>query len=106
MPPSPPPHGQAIAQEASGANWTALLGLAEAHGVTQVLAAAAQKLTNEIVPADIRAELADRQRAQLFFTLRISAELFRLAERCAAQNIALAVVKGPALAAQGYGDAG
>jgi hypothetical protein len=130
MPPSPPPHGQAIAQEASGAewtallacakptvdfaaladlvhraNWTALLGLAEAHGVTQVLAAAAQKLTNEIVPADIRAELADRQRAQLFFTLRISAELFRLAERCAAQNIAVAVVKGPALAVQAYGDA-
>jgi Uncharacterised nucleotidyltransferase len=86
-------------------DWPALLALAEEHGVTQLLAAAAQKLPSESVPADVRQTLAERQRAQLFFTLRISAELFRLAERFTAQSIGVMVVKGPALAMQGYGDA-
>jgi len=85
-------------------NWPALLVLAEDHGVTQLLAASVQKLSAENVPAEIREALAERQRAQVFFTLRMSAELFRLAERFAAQDVAMLVVKGPALAAQAYGD--
>src|SRR5271154_2926317 len=66
-------------------DWPALLALAEDHGVTQLLAAAAQKLPAELVPASARETLAERQRAQIFFTLRMSAELFRLAELFAAR---------------------
>jgi hypothetical protein len=86
-------------------DWAALLALAEDHGVTQLLATAVQKLAIESVPSGIRATLAERRRAQHFFTLRMSAELFRLAERFKAQNIGTMVVKGPALAVQAYGDA-
>lgn len=85
--------------------WEKLMGLAEDHGVMPLLAAALRQLRSESVPDEIRAEMIERQRAQLLFTLRISAELFRLIERFAAQNIGLLVVKGPALAMQAYGDA-
>jgi hypothetical protein len=103
-------------------DWPALLALAEDHGVTQLLAAAAQKLPAESAPTAARATFAERQRAQIFFTLRMSAELFRLTELFAArfpersperflecsvpgQHSAMLVVKGPALAMQAYGDA-
>jgi hypothetical protein len=49
--------------------------------------------------------LTEILRAQTFFTLRMSAELFRLEERFVAGGIAMMVVKGPALAVQAYGDA-
>jgi hypothetical protein len=52
-----------------------------------------------------RATLTEILRAQTFFTLRMSAELFRLEERFAASGIGMMVVKGPALAVQAYGDA-
>lgn len=97
---------KALLSETLGAvDWTALLALAEDHGVTQLLATVVQKLPAEAVPSGIRATLAERQRTQHFFTLRMSAELFRLAELFAAQNIGMLVVKGPALAVQAYGDA-
>jgi hypothetical protein len=101
-----PPGDQALLSEAFHAvDWSALLGLAEDHGVTQLLATAVQKLPAESVQSGVRAALAERQRTQHFFTLRMSAELFRLAERFNAQNIGMLVVKGPALAMQAYGDA-
>jgi hypothetical protein len=96
----------------SQVNWSELLELAEDHGVMQLLAAGAQKISASaddslasLVPAEIRETVTELQRAQSFFTLRMSAELFRLAERFAAQGIPMMVVKGPALAMQAYGDA-
>jgi hypothetical protein len=85
--------------------WEKVMALADDHGVMPLLAAALHRLRDERVPDEIRAEIIERQRAQLFFTLRMSAELFRLIDRFAAQNIGLLVVKGPALAMQAYGDA-
>jgi hypothetical protein len=82
-----------------------LVPLAEDHGVTSLVAAALLLLPESRVPAEIRAELLARQRAQHFVTLRMSAELFRLIDRFSAQNIAALLVKGPALAVQAYGDA-
>jgi hypothetical protein len=96
--------GAKFANLFANVDWPALLVLAEKHGVTQLFAVATQTLPKTIVPSEIRAALAERQRGQIFFTLRMSAELFRLTERFAAQNIAMLVVKGPALAAQAYGD--
>ena len=52
-----------------------------------------------------RATLTEILRAQAFFTLRMSAELFRLEEKFAASGIEMMTVKGPALAVQAYGDA-
>ena len=48
--------------------------------------------------------LLERHRAQVFSTLKITAELFRLLGCFAAKEIPALVVKGPVLAMQAYGD--
>jgi hypothetical protein len=102
---SPASDAEAAVNSIQNIDWDALLALAEEHGVMQALAAAAPKLAPGAVPAEVWARLAELQRSQAFFTLRMSAELFRLAERFAARGIAMLVMKGPALAVQAYGDA-
>jgi Uncharacterised nucleotidyltransferase len=62
-------------------------------------------LDSKNASAGWRATLTEILRSQAFFTLRMSAELFRLEERFAANGIGMMVVKGPALAVQAYGDA-
>jgi hypothetical protein len=62
-------------------------------------------LNSRNASAGWRATVTETLRAQAFFTLRMSAELFRLEERFAASGIGVMVVKGPALAVQAYGDA-
>src|SRR5882762_4195134 len=62
-------------------------------------------LAEDLVPPEIRQSLADRQRAQMFFTLRLSAELFRILDLFRSEEIDAVVVKGPVLAVQAYGDA-
>jgi hypothetical protein len=87
-------------------DWSVLLALAEEHGVLSLLAARLRECGDDIVPAEIRQKLQERHRAQLFFTLSLSAELFRLLERFAAAGIETLLVKGPVLSAQAYGDPG
>jgi putative nucleotidyltransferase-like protein len=65
----------------------------------------ASDLNNTNASAGWRATVTETLRTQAFFTLRMSAELFRLEERFAASGIGMMVVKGPALAVQAYGDA-
>jgi putative nucleotidyltransferase-like protein len=48
--------------------------------------------------------LLERQRAQMFSSLKMSAELFRLLDRFASEGIGALVIKGPVLAVQAYGD--
>src|SRR4029077_9652399 len=74
------------------------------HGVTGLLTERARDLEDVLNPPNIKQELADRQRAQTFFTLRITAELFRILERFTAEGIGAMVVKGPVLAVRAYGD--
>src|SRR5258708_18459464 len=81
-----------------------LLVLAEEHGVIGQLAGCLRKLDEDSVPQGIRRALADRQRAQIFFSLRLTAELFGLLELFSSQGIEALVVKGPVLAVQAYGD--
>ena len=81
-----------------------LLVLAEEHGVIGQLAGCLRKLHEDSVPPGIRRALADRQRAQMFFSLRLTAELFGLLELFSSQGIGALVVKGPVLALQAYGD--
>jgi hypothetical protein len=89
---------------ARSANWSRVLLLAEEHGVIGHLANRLRELNQNLVPAAIRGKLLDRHRRQVFSTLRITAELFRLLELFAAKDIPALVVKGPVLAMQAYGD--
>jgi hypothetical protein len=84
--------------------WARLLNLAEEHGVAGHLAACLADLNWDLVPGEIRQALADRRRAQNFFTLRLTAELFRLLDRFTSEAIGALVVKGPVLAVRAYGD--
>jgi hypothetical protein len=86
------------------ADWARFLVLAEEHGVVGLAAARLRDLQWEPVPPEIKQTLIDRQRAQIFFSLRMTAELFRILDRFASIGIGALVVKGPALAMQAYGD--
>jgi len=85
-------------------DWNRLLLLAEEHGVNGHLAACLRDLDSHLVPPEIRQTLIDRQRAQNFFTLRLTAELFVILERFKSEGIGALVVKGPVLAIEAYGD--
>ena len=86
------------------ADWSRLLALAEDHGVMGHLTASLHKLGDSAVPASIKQTLMDRQREQIFYTLKLSAELFRILDQFATEKIAALVVKGPVLAIEAYGD--
>ncbi len=85
-------------------DWSQLLVLAEQHGVLGHLAKCLGELDENLVPEDTRQALQERHLAQVFSTLRMTAELFRLMELFAAKDIPALVVKGPVLAMQAYGD--
>ena len=101
---SPSPDPLRLAQLLRSADGSRLLVLAEAHGVIGHLSACLRGLQEDLDTPEIRQQLADRQRAQNFLTLRLTAELFRLLERFTSARIAALVVKGPVLAMQAYGD--
>ena len=94
-----------LAAIAGRCDWNSLLDLAERHAVVPLLAAAVQRLPGELVPPAIRADLAERTRAQVLVTLRMSAELLRISQAFAADGVGMLAVKGPALALQAYDDA-
>ncbi len=100
-PVSAPPRFERLAESA---DWSRSLILAEEHGVLGHLLKRLRELNENLVPAAIRRKLLDRHRAQVFSTLRMTAELFRLLDLFAAQDIPTLVVKGPVLAMQAYGD--
>jgi hypothetical protein len=85
-------------------DWARLLILAEEHGVASHLTASLRGLEEGLIPPEIRQALVDRQRVQNFFTLRLTAELFRILDRFTSEGIGALVVKGPVLAVQAYGD--
>lgn len=85
-------------------DWARLLALAEEHGLTGHLAACLGDLEEIYVPMEITQSLSERQRAQIFHTLRLTTELFRILEVFTSEEIGALVVKGPALAVRAYGD--
>jgi len=101
---SPASDARRLEELAGSADWSRLLILAEEHGVLAHLAKRLHELDENLVPAKIRRTLLERHRAQVFSTLRMTAELFRLLELFAAKDIPALVVKGPVLAMQAYGD--
>ncbi len=101
---SPTRYHQRLAGLLRPAHWARLLVLAEEHGVAGHLAASLRDLEENLVPLEIRQTLVDRQRAHVFLTLRLTAELFPLLERFTSDGIGALVVKGPVLAVRAYGD--
>lgn len=89
---------------ARSVDWSRLFVLAEAHGVLGHLAVRVRGIDGNIAPAEIRQVLLEHHREQIFSTLRMTAELFRLLDLFAASEIPTLIVKGPALAMQAYGD--
>src|SRR6202521_1993653 len=85
-------------------DWARLLTLADEHGVAGHLTASLRGLEEDLIPPEIRQRLADRRRVQVFFTLRLTVELFRILDRFNSEGIGALVVKGPVLAVQAYGD--
>jgi len=101
---SPTPDVQRVAGLVQFVDWPRLLALAEEHGVTGHLARSLHDLDGIVVPEETRNALSERRRAQTFFSLKMSAELFRLLERFTAENIGVLVVKGPVLSVRAYGE--
>jgi hypothetical protein len=89
---------------ARSADWSQLLVLAQEHGVVGHLAVRVRGLDETLVPTEIRQLLEEHHLDQVFSTLRMTAELFRLLELFASEDIAALIVKGPVLAMQAYGD--
>src|SRR5260370_20866124 len=100
---SPTRDHQRLAGLLRPADWARLLVLAEEHGVAGHLAASLRDLEENLVPLEIRQTLVDRQRAHVFLTLKLTAELFSLLERFTSDGICALVVKGPVLAGRAYG---
>jgi Uncharacterised nucleotidyltransferase len=93
-----------VAELERSVDWPRLLLLAEEHGVLGHLAKTLSELDQDLISTEIRPALVERHRAQVFSTLRMTAELFRILEIFAAKDIPALVVKGPVLAMQAYGD--
>ncbi len=86
--------------------WGTLISLAEEHGVIAQLDAALRTARPQTIPQDIDRALHARHRAQLLFTLGMTAELFHLLEKFRSVRAETMVVKGPVLSVRAYGDPG
>jgi hypothetical protein len=87
-------------------DWPVLLELAEKHSVSGLAASRFLDCGEGAVPPEIREELRERHRAQVLFTLRLTAEMFRLFDRFTGSGVEVLVIKGPALSARCYDDPG
>jgi Uncharacterised nucleotidyltransferase len=87
-------------------DWPRLVMLAEEQGLLPLLTKRLGELREDVAPSEIRQELRDAARARTLFTLSLTAELFRVLDRCAALGIEILLTKGPVLSARCYGDPG
>jgi len=104
---SPTPDAGRLAGSLRGAvDWSALLTLAEDHGLLALAAMRLRDCQESTVPSPIRQKLREWQRAHTLSTLSMTAELFRLLERFAASGIETLAIKGPVLSVRCHGDPG
>jgi hypothetical protein len=88
-------------------DWPSLPVLARDHGVLPLLAKAlAETGAIAALPASLRQELEETHRKHVLFTLALTAEFFRVADRFQAAGIEAVAVKGPVLGVQAFGDPG
>jgi hypothetical protein len=101
---SPLPDEPRIRELARSVDWLRLVDQAEEHGVVGHLAVRVYALGENLLPREVKRLLLERQRAQLFSTMTMTAELFRLLALFRTKDIPALVVKGPVLAMEAYGD--
>ncbi len=101
---SPAHDRQRLAGSLASVDWARLLGLAEEHGVTGHLASGLRDLGGTKVPPEAWQRLVECRRAQTFFTLQLTAELFRILESFTSEGIGALLAKGPILAVRAYDD--
>jgi hypothetical protein len=87
-------------------DWRVFLELAKKHSVFGLAASRLRDCGEGAVPPEISEELRQRHRAQVLFTLRLTAEMFRLFDRFTASGVEALVIKGPVLSARCYDDPG
>ena len=87
-------------------DWRVLISLAEEHGLVAQLDAQLRKTILEGIPEEVNKSLRERHRAQLVFTLGMTAELFHLLDEFRSVGVEAIVVKGPVLSVRAYGDPG
>jgi len=89
-------------------SWSVLLQRAEDHGIIPLIAERVESavLDPTWLPVKVRDRTRQARRAQTVFTLRLTAELFRVLDRFAEARIEALVTKGPALSVRCYGDPG
>lgn len=87
-------------------DWPVLFKLAEEHCVLGLLAMRLREFGGAVAPPEILQEMRERQRAQALFTLRVTAEMFRLLDRFVEAGVDAFVIKGPVLSVRCYGDPG
>jgi hypothetical protein len=86
-------------------SWPALVNLAADHGLIAQLANAATQAPAS-TPPGFALKIRELHRAQIFSTLQMTAELFRLVGIFGAAKLSCVLVKGPVLALRAYGDTG
>ena len=101
---SPAHDRQRLAGSLASVDWARLLGLAEEHGVAGHLASCLRDLRGTKVPPEVWQRLVECRRAQTFFTLQLTAELFRILEFFTSEGIGALLAKGPILAVRAYDD--
>src|SRR5260370_36241550 len=84
---SPAHDRQRLAELLRSADWARLLVLAEDHGVGGHLTASLRGLEEPFVPLEIKQSLADRPRAQVFFSLRVEAQVVRVIDRFPSERL-------------------
>lgn len=85
-------------------DWTYLIREAADHSVTPLLERHLRVHSTDFVPPEIAQQLADASRANTVRCLYLAAELNRVMDEFASKSIQGMPYKGPALAAQAYGD--
>ena len=84
-------------------NWPLFFQSAQDHGLTLLVADHVKNLDRLLVPPEALIRLQQSQRAHAVFALQLTAELFRVLERFAADGIEVLLTKGPALSVRCYG---
>ena len=86
--------------------WDTLISLAEEHGVISQLDGVLRATNQTGIPPALQKSLRERHRAQLVFSLGMTAELFHLLAKFRSVAAEAMLVKGPVLSLRAYGDPG
>ncbi|HET7108310.1 MAG TPA: nucleotidyltransferase family protein [Candidatus Acidoferrum sp.] len=93
-----------ISELAAGLDWQLTLQLAEEHSVLGLVASRLRESGHAEMPAEAWEQLLGSMRTQHLFTLSMTAELFRILDAFAQENIETILVKGPVVSFLAFGD--